>query len=99
MRVKIGDQWFEAEPDRPIMVELTEEDKKNIAATIGTDKTKYIAYYVGGFEQLINMLGWMRDGADFPLSKELSFHVNMPLPQNIGDGWVHSEIKEIPNEG
>lgn len=30
MRVKIGDDWFDATPSQPIMIELTEQDKRNI---------------------------------------------------------------------
>jgi len=30
MRVKVGDQWFTAEPGRPIAIELTSADRKNI---------------------------------------------------------------------
>lgn len=31
MRVKVGNEWFEAKPGQPIAVELTDKDKSNIA--------------------------------------------------------------------
>lgn len=31
MRVKVGNQWFSAKPGNPIAVELTDQDKANIA--------------------------------------------------------------------
>lgn len=31
MRVKVGNEWFEAQPEQPIAVELTDEDKANLA--------------------------------------------------------------------
>lgn len=31
MRVKVGNQWFSAEPGKPVAVELTDQDKANIA--------------------------------------------------------------------
>lgn len=32
MRVKVGNEWFEATEEHPIAVELTDRDKENIAA-------------------------------------------------------------------
>lgn len=43
MRVKYGDQWFECEPGKPLMVELTEGDKRNIA-NMHPDATKYACF-------------------------------------------------------
>lgn len=43
MRVKHGDQWFECEPGKPLMVELTEGDKANIT-NMHPDATKYAVF-------------------------------------------------------
>ena len=42
MRIKIGDQWFDSN-DQPIMVELTGEDKDNIAH-MSAKATRYCSY-------------------------------------------------------
>ena len=42
MRVKVGNNWFQAEPGQPIMVELNEKDKKNIAEM--GDSTRYALF-------------------------------------------------------
>ena len=36
MRVKVGSKWYDVMPSNPIMVELTEKDKENIANMVGT---------------------------------------------------------------
>lgn len=43
MRVKVGDQWHEAAPGKPIMVELEPGDKENIAA-MHPDAKKYAIF-------------------------------------------------------
>jgi hypothetical protein len=42
MRVKIGENWYDSSSG-PIMLELTDEDKKNIAK-MNSDATKYCEY-------------------------------------------------------
>ena len=46
MRVKHGDQWLECELGKPLMVELTEADKRNIA-NMHPDATKYALFGEG----------------------------------------------------
>jgi hypothetical protein len=43
MRVKIGDDWHAVELGKPIMIELTKADRRNIAAML-PDATKYAAF-------------------------------------------------------
>lgn len=43
MRVKHGDQWFECEPGKPLMIELTAGDRRNIARML-PDATKYALF-------------------------------------------------------
>jgi len=43
MRVKHGDQWIECELGKPLMVELTEADKRNIS-NMHPDATKYATF-------------------------------------------------------
>jgi hypothetical protein len=43
MRVKIGNWWYAPQPGFPIMVELSEADKVNIA-NMKSDATKYACF-------------------------------------------------------
>ena len=43
MRVKVGDDWFEGACGRPIMVELTKQDKLNIA-NMNPEATRYAIF-------------------------------------------------------
>lgn len=43
MRVKVGSEWFEAKDGQPIMVELSEADKTNIA-NMAPEATKYAVF-------------------------------------------------------
>lgn len=43
MRVKVGNEWYEAKPGQPIMVELLPGDKENIA-NMHPDATKYALF-------------------------------------------------------
>lgn len=43
MRVKIGDTWYTAEANKPIMVELTPFDKANIK-NMPEDKKRYAEF-------------------------------------------------------
>lgn len=44
MRVKVGDQWFEVRVDQPIMFELTDADRENIAA-MPPEATRYAIFH------------------------------------------------------
>jgi hypothetical protein len=54
MRVKIGAQWFEAEPGQPIAVELNPSDRDNIA-NMAPDAKRYAV-----FNEPVPDLGAMR---------------------------------------
>jgi hypothetical protein len=43
MRFKVADTWYEAKPGQPIMVELTDQDKRNILSMV-FDGTKYAVF-------------------------------------------------------
>lgn len=43
MRVKIGNDWYGATPTQPIMIELTENDKRNIL-NMHPNATKYAIF-------------------------------------------------------
>lgn len=43
MRVKVGDEWHAVESGKPIMVELTDADRRNIAAML-PEATKYACF-------------------------------------------------------
>lgn len=57
MRIKVGNQWFRAQPGQPIAVELTQQDRKNIA-NMASDATRY-----GVFDDSDNTTG--RDKLDW----------------------------------
>lgn len=44
MRVKVGDQWFEATPEAPIAVELSQRDRTLIAG-MSPDATRYGVFH------------------------------------------------------
>ena len=46
MRVKVGSNWYEASAEKPIMVELADEDKKNIS--VMADKVDRYACFDSG---------------------------------------------------
>lgn len=58
MRVKVGDQWFDGHT-APIMVELTEEDKKNIANM--EDNAKRYCIYDNKVYSSEEIHKWMKD--------------------------------------
>jgi hypothetical protein len=43
MRVKVGNEWFEAKEGQPIMIDLSEADKANIA-NMAPEATKYAVF-------------------------------------------------------
>ena len=44
MRFKIANKWYECDIDQPIMVELTQKDKENIA-NMSPNATKYAIFH------------------------------------------------------
>ena len=81
MRVKVKDQWYEATVDCPIMVELTDQDKVNIANMIPA-ATRYAIFQrldPSGepceWNDESRMFEWMDDGA---------WHDATP----VGDEWI-----------
>lgn len=57
MRVKIADTWYDPY-DVPIMIELTDKDKSNIANML-PEATCYSAYPDGLFKSDQEVLDWM----------------------------------------
>jgi hypothetical protein len=48
MIVKVGDKYYNSNKE-PIMIILSEQDKKNIASMIGHKETKYCSYPDKGY--------------------------------------------------
>jgi hypothetical protein len=62
MRVKIGDQWHSATATQPIMIELSERDRANLAA-MPSDYHYYACFADADPRQSQERIAWMRDGA------------------------------------
>ncbi len=60
MRVKIGSQWFEAEPGRPLMIELDDGDKALIRHM--DPRSHQLAYFNEPDMTAEQKLAWMREG-------------------------------------
>lgn len=60
MKIKVGDQWFECQPDQPIMVVLEEGDKRNIAA-MDPDCSKYALFDDADGLSRDEQFAWMND--------------------------------------
>ena len=58
MRVKIADTWFAVTPTTPIMVELSESDRRNIA-NMAPDATKYASFHADSFPSVGARNDWM----------------------------------------
>lgn len=63
MRVKVGDQWFKCEPGQPVMIEVTESDKQNIA-NMHPEATRYAVFDDGDGWSNERKLTWMDEGRD-----------------------------------
>ena len=61
MRVKVGDKWFSQEINKPIMIELTNEDKINISS-MHLDLSKYAIFEDNdeNFDTEDKKLAWMK---------------------------------------
>lgn len=46
MRVKVGDTWYKPEPGQPIMVELSDEDRRTVAG-MHRDSCRYAMFADG----------------------------------------------------
>jgi hypothetical protein len=62
MRVKVGDTWYAAEPGQPIMVELTAQDRVNIAA-MPADNELYAIFDEADGQPKDAMTRWMLEGS------------------------------------
>lgn len=60
MRFKVGNDWYEATPDTPIMVELTEQDKHNIS-NMHPNNNRYAIFTSATKTE--EMTAWMEAGA------------------------------------
>lgn len=71
MRVKVGDRWFEPAKGVPVMIELTEGDKRNIAA-MEPAATRYAVLVDGDplydrtTDDRSKVTAWMDEGATAP---------------------------------
>lgn len=65
MRVKVGDTWFEPGPGVPVMIEMNESDRSNIA-NMSPEATRYAIFERDDMtpEQAS---AWMDDGAMNPV--------------------------------
>lgn len=61
MRIKVGDKWFGCEPDQPIMIVLTPQDKENIAA-LSEQGSMYAIFHNDDKLSTEEKLDWMRAG-------------------------------------
>ena len=59
MRVKVGERWYSAEVDQPILVELLESDKKNLV-NMHPDCTKYASFHSKDLRTEDVKRNWMR---------------------------------------
>jgi len=59
MRVKIGDKWFDGN-EQPVMVELTDSDKQNIANML-PHCTKYAMFPDNDHRSTEDMKKWMSE--------------------------------------
>lgn len=66
MRVKVGDQWFQCEPGQPVMIELAEGDKRNIA-NMHPDATRYAIFEDDDGWSNEEKLAWMDEGREGPM--------------------------------
>ena len=62
MRLKVGSKWHEASVEKPIMIELADEDKKNISA-MGDDGDRYACFDGGDGRTIPERRLWMDQGA------------------------------------
>lgn len=62
MRVKVGDTWYDCQPDQPIMVELTDKDKFNIQH-MAERATRYAVFDQKNAFNKQTMKEWMENGA------------------------------------
>lgn len=66
MKVKLGDQWFEAVPNFPIMVQLTQKDRENIANMV-TGADRYALFHKEDESTVEEKRDWMNEGYEIEL--------------------------------
>ena len=75
MRIKVGDEWHEAEPGKPIMVELTERDKHNLSNMfLNQSVSDKYALFHDDCPLAAAPLDWMREGAKDPFPEVTAGH-------------------------
>jgi len=60
MRIKIKNVWHQLEPGCPIMIELTEQDKKNIS-NMYPDAFRYAEFHDDDISTVKEKQRWMND--------------------------------------
>ena len=96
MRVKVGDVWYKAGPGRPVMVELTEMNKRYIAGM--HEDAKLYAEFSGDdplYPDPESMRRWMKEEGDMngvtEREEKIIAHVNGSF------GW-HGGMGDPPDE-
>lgn len=103
MRIKVGDQWFQCEPGQPIMVELTDGDRRNIA-NMHPDATRYAIFEDDDGWSNEQKFAWMdegRDGSMRPVSdpaSDLAEAFTAAERAYPGHYWMFSKGKTRPDE-
>lgn len=59
MRIKIGDEWHAIAPGKPIMAELSDDDKRNIVNML-PECTKYAVFDDADETTSDEKLAWMK---------------------------------------
>lgn len=91
MRVKWGDQWIEAKPDLPIMIELTKKDRENIS-NMHADATRYACFDDADTTTTEEKLAWMNAGASFEAAATL---IMEPATKAIGAGEIEAFLIDL----
>lgn len=61
MRIKVGNNWFQCEPDQPIAVELTAQDRSNIA-DMAHSATRYVCFHDADKDQAVeSKMAWLSE--------------------------------------
>jgi hypothetical protein len=63
MRFKIADRWVSVEPGQPLLVELDQADKANIA-NMAEGASCYAAFHSGDTTTAEQKLAWMAEGRE-----------------------------------
>lgn len=94
MRIKWGDQWIEAKPGIPIMVELTKKDLENIA-NMHSDATKYASFDDSDTTTPEQKIAWMNQGAGFELD---SAEFMEAATKTVGPDDIEAYLRDLKSK-